>query len=489
MIAKLQAIYLAGCLSCCHILAGPNFAYSNDQGNKVNEMSYSQAAAKLEMLGETHLLNAWNELSSLQQEQLLKEIEELDPEVLILQRHALKAYLSQKEQETKNWQPFTDYNQAGSKEHLLLGRKLIAEGKVGCLLVAGGQGTRLSYDAPKGTFPVSVVKNKSLFQIFAEKTIAAGKQVNRLLPLAVMTSPLNHETTVEFFHQHDNFGLSEKQLFFFCQDQLPFLDDNGHLMLLNGCSLAKGPDGNGGALNRLIASGIWQTWQSAGIEYLSFILVDNPLADPFDAELIGFHAANQCEITVKCVEKTIPEERVGLLVASDQGVTIVEYSEMSDSERKACVADGSLKHRCTNISLFCFSMDFVKNASNKITLPWHFAHKATCLNGPLGWKFETFIFDYLSAAQSIKALLYPRSQCFAPLKNGSGNDSLSTVQEALQQFDRQTLESICPGCLAQAPLELDQQFHYPTEKMLDHWKNRQGTLQGFITPDYENISQ
>lgn len=450
----------------------------------MSTLSYAEASALLAGIGESHILEQWHVLNSDQQQQLLKEIEELNVDTFKSQQHSLQQHLEAPKQELPTtWDAFDNYNPVASENNQQLGLELLAQGKVGCVLVAGGQGTRLSYEAPKGTFPVTLIRNKSLFQVFAEKTIAAGKQVNRLLPLAIMTSPQNHAATLAFFRENNHFGLAEEQLYFFTQTELPLLDNQGHLILKNECSIAKGPDGNGGSLSLLISSGIWETWRHQGIQYINYILIDNPLADPFDAELIGFHAKSESEITVKCVERTLPNERVGLLVKADGGVCIVEYSEMADSERTAVQPDGRLKHRCTNISLFCFSMEFIKKAAATTSMPWHFAHKAAYLNGPFGWKFETYIFDYLAATRSIKALLYPRAECFAPLKNGTGSDSLQTVQEALLEHDRTTLESICGYPLPHTNLELDQQFHYPTAQLLAQWKGRKGPFQGYITAD------
>lgn len=457
---------------------------------QMNAFTFTDALTKLKSINEEHLMRNWQELTLEKQTRLLSEISALDLETFRKQQFALR-----KQQQVKNevrqqeWKAFNDFSLIGSETNKALGKNLISQGKVGCLIVAGGQGTRLSYDAPKGTFPVSVIKNKSLFQVFAEKTLAAGKQVKRLLPLAIMTSPQNDAATKAFFRENHNFGLVDEQLFFYCQRELPFLDDQGHLILLNGSVIAKGPDGNGGSLDHLVISGIWETWQRQGIEYVNYILVDNPLADPFDAELIGFHAANECEITLKCVEKFTPDERVGLVVDTGHGAAVVEYSEMDLRERTAVLPNGKLKHRCTNISLFCFSMNFIKRAVSTTELPWHFAYKATCFNGPMGWKFETFIFDYMGSTQAIKALLYPRFQCFAPLKNGAGTDSLETVQEALLKYDLMTLESICGHAIPSCPLELDQQFHYPTDELLFNWKDRKGLFQGYITPKYTTSEQ
>lgn len=457
----------------------------------MSTFSFAEASEKLKSMGEEQLLANWSKLTFKQQQALLREIEALDPLIFEKQQRDLQTFLqAAPEVRQKEWKAFDKFNISGTEAHRSLGKSLMKQGKVGCLIVAGGQGTRLSYDAPKGTFPVSVIKHKTLFQIFAEKTIAASKQAGRLLPLAIMTSPQNDAATKDFFQKHNFFNLAKEQLFFFTQRELPFLDDQGHLMLKKDASIAKGPDGNGGSLEEFVKSGIWDVWKKQGIEYINYILIDNPLADPFDAELVGYHASNGCEITLKCVEKFIPEERVGLVVENDDGsAAVVEYSEMESSERMAVLPDGKLKHRCTNISLFCFSMDFIKQTAATTNLPWHFAHKAAYFNGPLGWKFETFIFDLMGSAQVVKALLYPRHECFAPLKNGSGSDSLETVQEALLKQDFKVLEAICGHSIPFSIIELDQHFHYPTEELLDRWKNFKGPLQGYISQDYQTSEQ
>lgn len=447
----------------------------------MKSFTFSDALTKLKSIGEEHLLSRFHSYEFDRQMKLLKEIEGLDCETFKLQQSILKEHLRIKnEAKPKKIRPFRDFAIASSDMHKTLGKSLLAQGKVGCMIVAGGQGTRLSYEAPKGTFPVSVIKNKSLFQLFAEKTLSAGRQVGRSLPLAIMTSPQNDAVIKEFFKENRNFGLEEDRLFFYCQEELPFLDDRGHAILIDDSVIAKGPAGNGGSLRHFVQSGIHEAWKREGVSYVNYILVDNPLADPFDAELIGFHASNDCEITLKCVEKILPEERVGVVVDTESRIAIVEYSEMDTEERTERTEDGKLKHRCANTGLFCFSMDFIERAIGETRLPWHLTYKPVSLDGPQGWKFETFIFDYMSATRAIKALLFPRDRCFAPLKNASGPDSLETVREALLHDDLLTLESICGHPISSRPLELDQDFHYPTDELLKTWKNRKGPFKGYI---------
>ena len=148
---------------------------------------------------------------------------------------------------------------------------------MGCLIVAGGQGTRLNFNRPKGMYPVTPVHHKSLFQLFAEKVAAAGKQANCPLPLAIMTSPANDETIRAFFHEHHYFGLAESQVFFFTQKQLPFLDKEGNMFLETPYTISKGPDGNGSSLRYFSKAAFGKNGKRGGVEQLNYILIDNPL--------------------------------------------------------------------------------------------------------------------------------------------------------------------------------------------------------------------
>lgn len=430
---------------------------------------------KLSSMGERHLLNFWDSLDLSQRNHLLQQIEALDPTLLT----SMRLQVFQQAAVDSQYDPFLDYSQTGSEVDAVNGLELIRSGKMGCLIVAGGQGTRLRFEGPKGMFPISVVKHKSLFQLFAEKTLAAGKQAGRRLPLAIMTSPQNHDKTVAFFKTHNFFGLESSQLSFFSQGMLPLLDRQGHLFLEGKGSIAEGPDGNGSALAHFVNAGIWDKWNAQGVTYLNFVIIDNALADPFDAELLGFHVRQGTTITMKCTPRRDSQEKVGLLVKSGEKVHVVEYSEMPESERTA-LHEGKLKHLCANLSLFCCNMDFIKNRLNP--MPLHLAFKAVKYvddvgnvitpKEPMSWKFERFIFDILPMAPHVSALLYPRERCFAPLKNFDGNDSPATVQVALQEQDRALFKKISGIEPPKGPFELAQEFHYPIPDLLQAWKGK-----------------
>jgi UDP-N-acetylglucosamine/UDP-N-acetylgalactosamine diphosphorylase len=450
---------------------------------------FSSAFEKLSAMRQEHLLSHLHSLPSLKQKKLEEQILTIDLPTFFKQQLLLSTSFPS----DGIYTPFLDFAYAENLPNPAWGKQLISEGKMGCLLLAGGQGSRLSFDGPKGLYPISVIKQKSLFQLCAEKVLAASKQAGRPLLLAIMLSSENEKETKQFFQQHAFFGLSPPQLFFFTQGSLPLLDEKGNLFLDSADHLAEGPNGNGFALRDFVQSGIWSKWHQQGIRYLNVILIDNPLADPFDAKLVEFHHNRQVDITVKCTEKQTPTEKVGVLVNQEGQVRVVEYSEMDTEEKAALAEDGRLKHRCANLSLFCFSMDFVQRAAEKSdTMPLHKAWKAAkylASDGssqkpllPNAWKFEAFIFDLFLYTSRLAALLYPRSCCFSPLKNAAGEDSPETVKRALQNRDCEIIKEITGHRPAALPLELEASFYYPTEKLLKKWKGKV-CPSGYVTED------
>ncbi len=444
-------------------------------------MEFESAFEKLEKIQQQHLLRHWETLSQKQKYLLCDQIDGLDISTLHKQQETLsKDVFASKE----NIEPLRNYELSGNAEDKRKGKKLLQHGQAGCLIVAGGQGTRLRFDGPKGMFPVSIFKHKTLFQLFAEKVVAASKQANVALPLAIMTSPLNDHATRTFFKENNLFGLQPDQLFFFTQGILPFLDKNGYLFLEAPDLIAQGPDGNGSSLKHFVKAGVWDEWSRRGVKFLNYVLIDNPLADPFDAELLGYHQRQKADITIKSIFRQDAHEKVGILVKKEGKIHVVEYSELPQEESHALDEKGKLKHQCANLSLFCFDMDFVRQAAFKYyeEMPWHRAFKsvkylskegATLQSElPMAWKFEKFIFDVLPFSDNGKVLVYPREQCFAPLKNYSGEDSIAAVQRALQNQDVRTFKEITGLDSPSAPFELSQDFNYPSQALLDKWRGK-----------------
>ncbi|MES2199976.1 MAG: UTP--glucose-1-phosphate uridylyltransferase [Chlamydiota bacterium] len=367
---------------------------------------------------------------------------------------------------------WTDATFFGSLEDKIAGEDLLKEGKVACLLLAGGQGSRLGEGIAKGRVEVSLLQNKSLFQIFFEKTLYAGLQCGRKLPIAIMTSSYNHEETVEFISSHNFFGLSQDQVYFFTQEDLPFCDKEGNWLSKTPDLNAKGPNGNGHALHRMYESGVLDSFSKMGVEHINVIQIDNPLADPFDATFLGFHYRKGSEISIIAVTRESQGEKAGV-IASDQGMCrIVEYTETLNRP-----------FSLLNTGLFCFSVDFIKQIAEKnVELPWHAAYKKIA-SGEFVWKFEYFLFDVFPYAKTISVLVKPRSECFSPLKNAVGDKSLETVRRDLLQKDQARYLALTGKEPSLQEIELSFAFYYPKPEEILHWKEAKWPDKAYITPE------
>ncbi|MCE5293545.1 MAG: UTP--glucose-1-phosphate uridylyltransferase [Chlamydiales bacterium] len=307
------------------------------------------------------------------------------------------------------------------------GQALVKKGKVAAIILAGGHGSRLGYDAPKGCFPL--IGDKSLYSFFADKVRVASAQYGHKLLLAIMTSDATHEQTLQHFEDHAYFGLDSDQVCFFQQQNLPLQDESGTI-----CDLTA-PDGNGALFWHMAKSGLLNTWDKQGVEYFTVCTVDNVLVDLFQPDLIGLHAQKGNDITVVGITRNTPQEQVGVLVEKDNKLAVVEYSEMHDSERLATNQNGSLKYPLANISYFCMSMDFAKKMVqlDKSVLPIHKAKKK--VQSSYFYKSEYFIFDLLAFCHKAEVLLLPRTQYFAPLKSSA---DIPLVQAALSSMVKKT---------------------------------------------------
>lgn len=421
----------------------------------------SQAKKILESIGQLHLLRFWKTLRADQKQDLLRQIENLDLSLVERQRKALLSIPSLQGQAT----PLKNCSSSGNRHDYEEGKKQASQGKCATLVLAGGQGTRLGFEKPKGCFPISLIKHKTLFQLIAEKVTAASRDANFPLQLAIMCSPLNREETEAFFITHHFFGLEPEQVLFFSQKVWPFLDLQGNLFLETPHRIAQGPNGNGGVFKQLAEEGILERWGNQGIEWVNVIPVDNPLALPIDYELVGFHARHQCDVTIKATLRKNLQEKVGVVALLNGKPKIIEYYEQQLDEQ----------FNVANLGLFCFSLEFISRVSHEV-LPLHWTKKkATALGDKthFAWKFEEFIFDVLPFAKTCEVLIFPREETFAPLKNLQGEDSIESVRAALLAADRRIYTQITG---LQPPkdveFELAAEFYYPNESLLNRWKGK-----------------
>ncbi len=323
------------------------------------------------------------------------------------------------------------------------------------LLVAGGQGSRLGFEHPKGTFPIGPVSGHSLFQILIERVLATARRYHASVPLLVMTSPATHAETVEYLKAHDRFGLPEDDLFIFCQGTMPAVDANsGKLLLASHDSLALAPDGHGGMLAALEKSGGLKFAQDRGIEQISYGQIDNPLVQICQSELIGYHLLAESEMTSQVVKKQNPLDRVGNVVMVDGKMQIIEYSDLPDDVAQQRESDGSLRLWAGSIAVHVFDVAFLRRiASHSDALPFHLARKKVeyidqqrqlrTPEQPNALKFERFIFDLLPWARNPIVVEGSADEVFAPVKNadGSSSDTPTITRQAMIRLHTQWLQN------------------------------------------------
>ena len=422
----------------------------------------------IENLNLPQLKQGFETLSTEQCREFLVQLRKYPLDLLTQQRH----FLTHPTSPIAATAPWQNAHFSGSLEDRQRGEELLSQGKAACLILAGGQGSRLN-QGPKGFIPATAIKKKSLLQFFCERVRAASQRYGQKLPLCIMTSPLNHTEIEAFLNARRFFGLAIDQVILFEQSTLPFVEDSGNWLLEKPGKLAEGPAGNGEALERMHTLGILKEWQDKGIDSLNAIFIDNPLADPFDAELIGFHHRLQLEVTAKAVQRISAEEKMGVLADIDGRLHILEYSELPAN---------APSFPYLNTGLFCFSIPWVQHLYDtlKVTLPWHLARKT--MGTTAIWKYEKFLFDLLALSKRTGALIYPREESYAPLKNATGDKSLETVSQALLHFDRKVFEGLSGKKLDVGTFELDPVFYYPDEALKKKWKGQSLKEGGYVIP-------
>ena len=409
-----------------------------------NYKTYDDVKELLASHGQSHLLAFWDQLDSAQKQELLEQIQGLDFRKIDLWikdfvKNPASASISGDFERANSYKPFPVGSEQTRKytEAVRLGKKLISDGKVAAFVVAGGQGTRLGFDGPKGNYPISPVKKKTLFRIFAETIAAVSKKYGAKCPWYIMTSPLNHTQTVEVFKENDYYGLGKENVFIFQQGVLPNFSKDGRILLADKGKLSCSPDGHGGSLNALAASGALNDMKKRGVEYISYWQVDNSMINIFDPLFIGLHVLDEAEMSSKALIKTGPEEKIGNFCLLNDKVNVIEYSDMPDELAEKRNPDGSLVFELGSIAIHIINRTFVeKLTSGDISLPLHKAVKKIPNideNGnPVvseGIKLESFVFDALPLASKSIILQTIRDQEFAPAKNATGVDSAESARQ------------------------------------------------------------
>jgi len=293
-----------------------------------------QLLARLEPYGQQHVLKFWDELSADQRQRLADQVRSIELESLDALLRSDEAgedwaALARRAVAPPAFRLHTDSDHISREEARQQGERELRAGRLGVIIVAGGQGTRLGFDAPKGMYPIGPVSGASLFQILVEKVVALRRRYKVHIPLYVMTSPATHAPTVSFFAEHERFGLPSEDLKIFSQGTMPAVDARTHRLLLSAKdSLALSPDGHGGTLEALERSGSLADMKRRGLKHLFYLQVDNPLTAVGDPSFVGYHVLSGSELSTAVKAKVAAEEKVGNVVSVDGCVRIIEYSDL-----------------------------------------------------------------------------------------------------------------------------------------------------------------
>jgi UDP-N-acetylglucosamine/UDP-N-acetylgalactosamine diphosphorylase len=402
---------------------------------------------KLQAHGQEHLLAFYDELAPSAQAALVEQVVALDLDHLdkLIRQYVLTRPQAElpdpariqppKIVPAKPAEAASQAEQHAAKE---TGKQLLAAGKVAAFVVAGGQGTRLGYEGPKGCLEGTPVTKKPLFQVFAEQILAVSRRYGKPVPWYVMTSPQNDVVTRAFFRQHHYFGLDAKDVFFLVQGQMPAFSFKGKILLAAKGQLALSPNGHGGSLLALRKSGALADMAARGVEFISYFQVDNPLVKCLDPLFIGLHAARGSDMSAKVLPKRDPMEKLGNVCVVDGKVTVIEYSDMPETLARQCTENGRLRFSAGSIAIHVLSRKFVEGltASGQLDLPYHRAEKKVPYVDESGQlvkpetanavKLEMFVFDALPLAREAVILETLRSEEFSPIKNATGEDSLTS---------------------------------------------------------------
>ncbi len=414
-------------------------------------MNHAEAMELLRTRGQEHVLSFWGSLNDGQRKNLLQQIETIDFEDVEHMQKLLgnndSSGASHQQMEPAEVVGVDEFDRKAMEKK---GEKMLADREVGVILVAGGQGSRLGFDGPKGCFPIGPISDRTLFNVHAHKIAAMEEKYSTEIPFYIMTSEANDADTRHFFEKNDWLGLNPERVNFFTQNMWPALWPDGRFVMDRPDHIFMSPDGHGGLLTALLQRGMIDDMAQRELKTLFYFQVDNPLVEIADPAFTGLHRERGADISVKVCEKRDPEEGVGVVVMKDGRCAVAEYSELTDEQKYARTAEGKLKYRYGSVAIHVFSFDFLRHEASG-RLPLHLAHKKVPYcdkNGktvkpaePSAYKFEKFIFDVLPDADEVLNLEFKRENEFSPVKRASGEDSPDTARRDMMKKYARWLEN------------------------------------------------
>ena len=407
------------------------------------EYNIEEIKHKLKKYGQEHLLNFYDSLDERKQEKLLEQLSRIDYELINSLYEKTKEGIKHEESEIEPIGFIDKYKlNEDYKYYEDIGKKAIKEGKLAAVTMAGGQGTRLGHNGPKGTYDIGLDSHKSLFELLCDYLKEESKKYDVQIPWFIMTSRENNLDTIEFFKKNKYFGY-EKNIYFFIQGELPMIDTEGKILIGEDGLVKEAADGHGGVYESLLKSGMVDKMKELGIEWVFIGGVDNCLVKMVDPVLMGIAIDKNVTAAGKSVVKANPHEKVGAFCKKNGKPSVIEYSEITDEMAEATDENGDLLYGESHILCNLFNVSAIERMGSE-PLPYHSAFKkATYIDkdgnkvvpdSPNAYKFEAFLFDAFGEVDDMAILRVKREEEFAPVKNASGVDSPETARKLYNDF-------------------------------------------------------
>lgn len=404
-------------------------------------IDYNKAYEILDVYNQTHILQYFDELSVFEKESLLKQIELTDFSVLESFKKKDKRDEARGDFRPLGAVTLEEINE-NRAEYTECGLELIKNNEVAAVLLAGGQGTRLGFDKPKGMFNIGVTRELYIFQCLINNLLEVVNSAGAWIPLYIMTSEKNNNDTAEFFEKHNYFGYNSDYVKFFIQDMAPSADRNGKVLMESKSCISLSPNGNGGWFSSMVRAGLLAELKEKNIKWINVFAVDNVLQRIADPAFVGAVSLSGCQSGSKVVSKASPDEKVGVLCLEDGKPSIVEYYEMTDDMRTQLDENGRLAYNYGVILNYLFSLSRLEEIVDE-KLPIHIVEKKIPYmneegefispEAPNGYKFETLVLDMVHMQKSCLSYEVEREKEFAPVKNAEGIDSVESARELLRK--------------------------------------------------------
>ena len=409
-------------------------------------MEIKDIEAILKKYKQEHIIGLLNKLDGDKKDALIRQIEKIDFDQLSELYENTKKEIEIKENKIEAIK-YLDKSKLTYDEKKTFdekGEEIIKNGKYAVVTMAGGQGTRLGHDGPKGTFKLDVYgKGKYIFQILTENLKEANKKYGVTIPWYIMTSKENNEPTKEFLEKNNYFGYDKNSVILFMQGELPLIDFNGKMLIGKDMKIKEASDGNGGVFSSLRSSGALSDMKERGIEWVFIGGVDNVLAKLADTTLIGMTIEQNLQIGSKSVVKANPHEKVGVFCKMNEHPKVIEYSELPTEMAEEVEPNGEVRFGESNIACHLFDIDAIEKVSKEVLI-YHTAIKKNSYidedgkevipKEPNAYKFEAFIFDAFDLFDDMSVLRVKREDEFAPVKNKEGADSPRTAKELYEKY-------------------------------------------------------